>query len=180
MKKLLIGAFVGGIIIFVFQILSWTILNLHKAANQYTPDQNEVLAYLSSRFNKDAQYLMPSYPPDASMEEREKAMKSAEGKPWAIVSYHKEMNMNMTLNIVRGLLVNIFMVGLFCWILSKINAPKFSTILIASLFTGLIVFINVPYTTHIWYETFDLMAYFTDELLGWGVCGLWLGWWYSR
>ena len=45
---------------------------------------------------------------------------------------------------------------------------------------GLIVFFNVPYTNHIFYQTFDLMAYFYDALISFGLCGLWLGWWLPK
>jgi hypothetical protein len=42
------------------------------------------------------------------------------------------------------------------------------------------VFLNAPYTMHIWYGSFDLMAHFADALLQWGLAGLWLGWWLTR
>jgi hypothetical protein len=49
-----------------------------------------------------------------------------------------------------------------------------------TLFTGLIVFLSAPYTMHIWYGSFDLMAHFMDALVAWGVAGLWLAWWLRR
>lgn len=180
MKKITIGALLGGLIIFICQTLSWTILDLHRPANQYTPKQAEVLTYLSSQFSENGQYFLPTYPAGAPMEEAEKTMKESLGKPWAIIAYHKEMKDNMMSAILRVLIVNILMVGLFCWILSKIPNPRFSTIFLASLFTGLIVFINIPYTTHIFYETFDVMASLIDAIVGWGLAGLWLGWWFAR
>ena len=76
--------------------------------------------------------------------------------------------------------VDIILMGLFCWILSKFAVPRFGTILAASIFTGLIAFLNTVYTGHIWYETFDLMAHLTDAIVGWGIAGLWLGWWMSK
>jgi hypothetical protein len=36
MKKLVIGSLVGGIIIFIWQTLSWAMLNLHHASQEYT------------------------------------------------------------------------------------------------------------------------------------------------
>ncbi|HKH60589.1 MAG TPA: hypothetical protein VKA49_07145 [Flavitalea sp.] len=180
MKKLLIGAIVGGIIIFLWQFLSFALLNLHGKAFQYTPKQNEIMNSLNSLITEDGQYLLPGLPPDATSEQHEAAMKSSEGKPWAMVSYHKAMEMNMGMNMIRGLVVDIIAVALLCWIISKMNLPTFGTVLTASIFTGLIVFFTAPYTGHIWYDTFDIMAYFMDALVGWGACGLWLGWWYSR
>lgn len=180
MKKIIIGAIVGGIIIFIVQTLSWTILDLHRPANRYTPKQDEILGFLNNQFTEDGSYFLPTYPSGSSNDVIEQQMKNAEGKPWAVVAYHRQMNMNMGMNIFRGIIVDIIMMALFCWILSRFANPTFSNVLLASIFTGLIVFINVPYTVHIWYETFDLTAYLIDSLVGWGLAGLWLGWWYSR
>ena len=180
MKKLLIGAIVGGIILFIWQTLSFAILNLHGKAFTYTPKQDEIMNALNSLITEDGQYLMPGLPPDATSEQHDALMKSGEGKPWAMVSYHKAHDMSMGMNMVRGLLVDIVAIGLLCWILSKINLPTFGTLLTATIFTGLIVFFTAPYTAHIWYQNFDIMAHFMDAIVGWGLTGLWLGWWYSR
>jgi hypothetical protein len=180
MKKLLIGALVGGIIIFLWQFLSFALLNLHGKAFQYTPKQDEILNSLNSLLTEDGQYLIPGLPADATSEQEEAAMKAGEGKPWAMVSYHKAMEMDMGMNMFRGLVVDIIAVALLCWIISKMNLPTLGTVLTASIFTGLIVFFTAPYTSHIWYDTFDIMAYFMDAIVGWGACGLWLGWWYTR
>jgi len=86
----------------------------------------------------------------------------------------------MYMNMARSLLVDIVIIWLLCWLLAKIPSPSFGTVLIGSIGTGIIVFLNAPYTMHIWYGSFDLMAHFTDALLEWGIAGLWLGWWLTR
>ena len=182
MKKTIIGAIVGGIILFVWQFLSWGALNLHQAQYKYTPKQDSIVAYLGTQFSEGGGYMMPTFAPGASEEEIKKQMKDCEGKPWAQVVYHKSMpGMNtMFMNMGKSLVVNIVIIWLLCWLLVKIPSPSFGTIFIGTLGTGLIVFLNVPYTLHIWYESFDLMAYFTDSIVSWGVAGLWLGWWLRR
>ena len=180
MKKLIIGAIVGGILLFIWQTLSFALLNLHGKAFQYTPKQEEIMTSLNSFFNEEGQYLLPRAPDDATMEERESMMKSSEGKPWAMISYHKSMDMSMGMNMVRGLLVDIVAIALFCWIISRMDLPTMGKILTASIFTGLIVFFTAPYTAHIWYDSFDIMAHFMDAIVGWGLVGVWLGWWYGR
>lgn len=180
MKKIIIGAIIGGIIIFICQTLSWTILDLHRPANQYTPKQDEVMTYLNGQFTENGSYFLPTYPPGSSNEVMEQLMKSADGKPWAVIAYHKQLKTNMGMNIFRGLIVDIIMVGLFCWILSRFANPRFSTVFMASLLVGLIAFLNFPYTIHIWFETFDLSANLLDAIAGWGLAGLWLGWLYGK
>jgi hypothetical protein len=55
------GSLVGGIILFVWQFLTWGMLNLHEAQQRYTPKQDSVLAYLGSQFSEDAAYMMPPF-----------------------------------------------------------------------------------------------------------------------
>ena len=152
-------------------------LNLHHASQEYTPKQDSIMSYLNSQFSEDGSYLMPNYPPGTSREDMEKQMDGNKGKPWMQIQYHKALNVNMGANIFRGLVVDIIMVALLCWILMKISVPRFSTIFIACLLTGLIVFMNSPYTIHIWYPKADIMVHLADALISWGLCGIWLGWW---
>ena len=180
MRNILIGALVGGVILFICQSISWMVLDLHAKANRYTPKQTEIMNVLNQHLTEDGEYFLPNHPETATMDEAMAAMDAMEGKPWAKISYHKVMDANMTLNMVRGLIVNIVAVALLCWILVRINLPTFNTILLASLFTGLIVFLNAPYTQYIWYEGFDIWAHFADAVFGWGFVGLWLGYFLRR
>lgn len=182
MKKMIIGALVGGIILFAWQFLTWGVLNLHEAQQKYTPKQDSILSYLNSQFSEDGAYLMPNFPPGTSNEEMKKQMKASVGKPWAQVVYHKSMDGmdKMFMNMGRSLLVNILIIGMLSWLLLKLPTPSFGTVFIGTLGTGLIIFLHAPYTMHIWYGSFDLMAHFADAIVSWGVTGLWLGWWLRR
>ena len=179
MKKSLIGAVVGGIIIFIWQFISWGAVNLHKPAQQYTPKQDAVMAVLNNNLEEGGYYI-PNLPDGASTEEQQKAMQEMAGKPWATVQYHKSMDTNMTMNMIRGFITNVITVWLLCWILLRLKNQDFGTIFTASLFTGLIIFLNVPYVYHIWYQSFDLMAHFLDAIVSWGITGLFLAWWLPR
>ena len=50
----------------------------------------------------------------------------------------------------------------------------------ASLGVGIIIFLNSPYTYHIWYETPGQKGYLIESLAEFGFTGLWLGWWLRR
>jgi hypothetical protein len=182
MKKLIIGALVGGIILFIWQFLTWGPLNLHRAQQQYTPKQDSIMAYLNTQFTTDGGYVLPNYSPNASSEEVQKQMAASQGKPWAQVIYHTSMpGMNkMFVNMGRGLLVNFVIVWMLCWLLLKIPSASFATIFLGTWATGVIVFLNATYTQHIWFGSFDLIAHFIDALVAWGLAGIWLGWWLSR
>ena len=80
MKKLIIGSIVGGIIIFLWQFISWAALNLHHASQEYTPKQDSILSYLNTQFSEDGAYLLPNYLPGTSREEMEKQMEKQRRK----------------------------------------------------------------------------------------------------
>jgi hypothetical protein len=183
MKKTIIGSLVGAIIIFLWQFLSFAAVNLHKPAQQYTDKQDAIMSFLNSQGLQEGGYFMPGLPETATRSEMEAAMKATDGKPWARIEYHNKAENNtnaMIMNMVRGLLVNIVIVFLFCWLVGKINNPGFGTILGGALAVGMISFLNQPYTIFIWYKSFDIWATFLDAVVMWGLAGIWLAWWLRR
>lgn len=178
--KIIIGALVGGIIIFIWQFLSWTILDLHRPAQEYTPKQDSVLAYLNTQFDSSAAYFLPNLPKGASSDEMEKFAEDANGKPWVQIAYHKSYDASMGMNILRALVTDILIVLFFCWILSGFTANSFGKTFLAAILTGLIISLYSNYIIHIWYQTFDLEAHFIDNIVSWGATGIWLGWWLNR
>jgi hypothetical protein len=178
MKKLLIGSFVGALILFIWQFLSWTTLNIHESNFQYSENQEAILESLSSSL-KPGTYYMPTVPPDASEEVYKQAMIDSEGKPWAVVQYHDSLEFNMGMNMFRGFAINFVTLMLLCWVLLKITPTSFSTILITTLSIGFIGFFNNEYIDSIWFDT-NVMPDFFDTIIQWGICGAWLGWWLNR
>ncbi|HEY0355365.1 MAG TPA: hypothetical protein VGC29_04125 [Flavisolibacter sp.] len=180
MKNILIGALVGGLIIFIWQFLSFAAVNLHEPSQKYTEKEQAILDFLASQNLEEGGYIIPNIPPGASKEEREAKMKAGEGKPWASIQYHQTMENNMVMNMIRGFIVNVIVVYLFCWLMMRMRTPNFSTIFASALVVGLIIFMNAPYVGFIWNESFDIWAYFLDYVVSWGLVGLWLGWFLTR
>jgi len=180
MKKYLIGAIVGGLLIFIWQFLSFALVNIHEPAQNYTEKEGDIINFLSSIDLPEGGYVVPTVPPGASMDEAKAKMDSCAGKPWAIIQYHKAMEENMTMNMVRGFFTNVVMILIFCWLVGKFVSPSSGTIILAALATGFIVFLNAHYTNHIWYETFDIWAHLLDAVVSWGLAGIWLSWWLRR
>ena len=180
MKKTIFGALVGGLLIFIWQTLSWTMLDLHRPGENYTAKQDSIISFLSSQFSEDGAYMVPYIPKGSSSEEMEKEMKDAYGKPWAQIQYHAKMEYSMPMNIIRGLLVDIIITWMLCCMIMIYNNNNFSKTFISCLFVGFISFLNIVYTKDIWYKVFDINAYLIDTVAAWGLCGLWLGWWLNR
>ena len=102
MKKWLIGSLVGGIIVFAWQFLSWTMLGIHNDAARYHPAQDSIVNYLSSVIKEDGAYMLPTAKPEMSRSEHEEMVKQMEGKPWASVIYHNNFKYNMARQMTRG------------------------------------------------------------------------------
>ncbi len=180
MKKLVIGALVGGILVFIWQTLSWTALMLHSKEYQKAPGEEAIMSALNGQLKETGQYYLPGVDENASSEERQKLMDAIKGKPWAVVSYHQAYNANMVTNIIRGLLVDIVAVYFVCWILAGNTNRSFSRIFISTLLIGVIGYLFIPYSMQIWFETPGSITNFVDTLISWGLCGAWLGWWLNR
>jgi hypothetical protein len=182
MKKILVGGLVGGLLVFIWQTLSWTMLDLHRPAQGYSPKQDSIMRVLSANLTEGG-YLLPTVPKGASFDEAIKSGEKMQGKPWASVQYHASFNESMNqmyMNMARSLVTDMIMVCLFCWILGRSSRISPGYAFLAAIFTGLIVYINQPYSQHIWYHTFDAKAHLLDELASWGLCGIWLGWYLPR
>src|SRR6266487_3813508 len=120
MKKSVIGAVVGGIILFIWQALSNTVLNLHYDSHRYTPAQESILNYLNTQLNEDGRYYMPALPRGSSMDDYNKLASTSKGKPWALIDYHTSLKADMPMAMFRTLLTDIIVAWLLCWILLKI------------------------------------------------------------
>lgn len=118
----LLGALVGGLIIFIWQFLSWAMLNLHGSNQKYTPNQDSILSCLNANITEDGTYFLPNVAPGTSQEDQQKMMDSSIGKPWVIVSYHKEMKMSMGMNMIRGYLADVVAVLILCWVFGLMHS----------------------------------------------------------
>ena len=180
MKKMLIGAIVGGLIIFLWQFVSFAATELHYSATRHTPKQEAILQFMTSQQLEDGGYFIPRTTKEASTEEMEKSMNNMKGKPWMRIEYHNSYNQDMMMNMFRGLVVNVIMIYLFIGLLKRMGVLTTGKVVTASLITGLIIFLNTAYTNHIWYQTFDTWAHLADALISWGLAGAWLGWWLNN
>jgi hypothetical protein len=175
MKNQLIGALVASIILFMWQFLSWALLNIHGSEMSYTPNQDAIMEVLSANL-EEGQYYMPRLPDTASNEEQQAAMEAALGKPWAIVSYHASMSNDMGMNMLRGWVIDFVAAFLLCWLLLQMANLDFKTCLLASLAVGLIGYFTIDYLNSIWFDS-NSLASLLDAVVQWGICGAWLGWW---
>ena len=179
MKKTIIASVVGGLILFLWQFASWAALNIHGSGMQYTPKQDKILEALAAEGLEEGSYFLPNVPPSASAEEHSAYQKANLGKPWAQISYHKSLNDNMTMNMIRGLIIDILAAFLLVWILMSNKDNNFKHSIMVSLAVGLIGYLTISYLNSIWFES-NSIPHLIDTVVSWGLVGCWLGWYLTR
>lgn len=177
--KSIIAILVGGVLLFVWQFLSWTIFNIHGGNQKYTAKQNEIIQFLDQNLEGEGSYFLPNFPPGTSQEEQQAKMEALKGTPWVAIAFHKSMDMNMGVNMARGLVINFVAIGLLLWVLMQFANKGFKEVYMASLFTGLISYFTGSYTFSIWYET-NSIPDLIDAIASWSLVGLWLGYYISK
>lgn len=174
MKKSIIGALVGGILLTLWQTLSWTALNIHASQVSHTPHQDKILNVLSEVNLQEGHYFLPALSPDASPEEYKAAQANMIGKPWATLSYHHKAKMQIGMNLFRALIVNILSVFLVCYILLGDPNLSFQKVFLSCLSIGVIGYLTLPYLNSIWFET-NSIPDLIDNIVQWALVGLALG-----
>ncbi len=182
MKKWVIGSLVGAIIVFGLQFLAWTVSGIHDAEAKYTPAQDTLLGQISSVLKEDGMYMLPTVPPGSSMEEQEALGKRMDGKPWATVMYKTAYVHDMTRPLIRGFLIDLFLVFSLIYILTRGGTPPAIRVFAGSVAVGLFTFLNGPYMMHNWFQVpmETITGHLIEALAVWGVTGIWLGWWLNK
>ncbi len=179
MKKLLIGALVGSIILFIWQFLSWSLLDLHGSQMEHTDKQDQIMAALNEAGLEDGSYFLPRLPRSASADEAQAAMEESVGQPWAKVQYRNEMKAPGAANFIRGWAISFVAVLLLGWILGQFREVTLSNAVIASVSIGIIGYLTISYLNSVWFEG-NTIPDLIDAIVPWAITGAWLGWWMPR
>ncbi len=181
MKRTLIAALVGGIIIFAWQAASWMVLQLHEDAYKYTPNEQAIIGSLSTNLSQEGAYMIPGFDPSLSEDQKQKVMEGMGNKPWALVQYHPSRdNDNMAGAMIRGFLIAFLSVWIVAWLLKGING--FGNIFFRCIIIGFLLWMFTWYNQHNWFSTpwSVIKPELIDHLVAWGLTGIWLGWWLNK
>ena len=178
MKKLIIGSVVGGLILFIWQFLSFMLLDLHYSQMAYTPAQDQILEALNEANIEDGEYYMIRAPKGVT-EGQEALTAERMGKPWAMVNYHSSLENNMGMNMFRGFVIDLVAVLILCWILLNFANLDMKTAVLSSVGVAIIGYLVGSYLNSVWYQT-NSLPYLIDAIVPWAAIGCWLGWWLKR
>jgi hypothetical protein len=179
MKNKLLFTLIGGVIIFVWQFMSFALVNFHQSATEYTPAQDEILAKLDELNLEEGMYFLGQPDPSLTMDEQEEVMKKYANKPWATLNYQKEMSMDMAMPMVRSLIIDFIIAFFLFWIFLQQKDANLIKRILLSVAIGFITFLSVPYTNYIWFKEPDIWAYLIDGIIPWAILGF-VGHYFAR
>ena len=185
MKKIIIATLVGGIILFVWNALSWMVMPTHLHTFQHSNSQDAILASLKSSGLATGAYMMPSvdntnvgaFDSDYHKKSKENAEANV-GKPMATIFYNESMPGMDIGQILRGLLYSLIAVFCVCLLLSLAYQSNASflmrwwmVMLIAIVYTMMGPLMMHNWMMEPWQYT---QGFICDAFIGWGLTGLWL------
>ena len=175
MKSVLLGAVLGGVILFAWSAISWMVLPWHNASFRKFDQEKVVEVVLESNALQKGIYLLPSAMV-GTPEEKKEAHERAEIGPFAFVVMSPKGWGSMPLHMLGGLAIQILGAGLVTTLLVAIKKPKTSYleklgfVLLFSLAAAVVC--HLPYLN--WWGfslEFTLLA-FVDLFIGWLLAGL--------
>lgn len=178
-KNYFITLLVAIAVFFLFQMASWMFTPIHNSTFKGLPNQPDSMMSIMNGM-EDGVYAIPYTDPNLSQEEQEKSHEAAKGKPWLLVTYHNTMPSSMTTQMVVGLILNIISIMLVMWFIGKMNLTSFVSKFIATFLFGVFLVLQSNLMSMNWWHTpahFEVPE-IIDNLLGWGLVGLVVGWLY--
>jgi len=101
----------------------------------------------------------------------EQYIKDHHGKPHAVLNYHHELDLTMTSNLIRSLVMNLLTAFALFWLLGQLPVTSYTGRILASLCIGLIGFMFVPYSNFIWFKNPDIRAHLIDAIVPFSILG---------
>ena len=183
MKNIIIGGIVGGITLFFWGWMAWTVLPLHTASVRPIENEDRVVEVLSSNLGAHGVYSFPSMPreEDVSAEEQQLATdewaKKYQRGPIGMIIYDPHGNdPYMTGQMLSGFGINLLSAMLAVWLLSRSTA--FSGSFIARVaycgVLGVLISIFSHLTNWNWlgFPLDYTTAMMTDTVIGWVLAGI--------
>lgn len=179
-RPLIFGAALGGIVVFIWSFVSWTILPWHTADLLRFTNEGEVAAVLAGNMHGDGLYTLPAMPPNYSTMSAEQkkaadAQMDADMKRGPVVyglvrsgygvNIGKMMGAAIFFDVLAALLVTMLVLKI-----GGTYAGRVSFIVTIALAVSLIAF--VPNWVWFGYPSRWVLTMMADTLVAWLLAGL--------
>jgi hypothetical protein len=174
MKVLIKGALIGGLIAFIWMIISWMILPWHQMTISILPNEVPVAESLKNNVHENGLYILP-WLTDKSEKARVEFDQKIKNGPYAYMVVHpKGFDLKKSEMIILGLLSNILVALVLTYLLTKTHGlsylQKVGFVKMAAVAGALAVILpNI-----IWWQfplAYSLLT-LVDTAVAWGFAGL--------
>lgn len=176
MKRILLGAVAGGLIVFAWSAVLHMATPLGMAGISVLPGEEAVLAAVRSNVREDGFYFFPAagMSPDMSEAEHEAWAERMRTGPTGILVIHPQgAEPMMARQLVLELVTDILAALLVAFGLSHVQAPYGRRVLLVAL-AGVFAWLAVSASYWIWYGFPEALvgAELVDQVGGWLLAGL--------
>ena len=182
-KKILLGGVVGGIVVFVWSVISHMILPLGMAGFSQLPNEDMVVTALRENIKEPGLYYFPGMEQIAGMTAEEKKVsmqrweeKYRQGPNGTLIYQPQGQNPMMPKQLIIELLSNIAGALVAAYLLAKAvgGLASFGSRVLFVLLLGLFASLAIDISYWDWYGfpgSFTLAA-IIDQVVSWGLAGL--------
>jgi hypothetical protein len=177
MKQLIFGAIVGGIILFIWGWLSWSLVPIHSSTIKTIENEEAVISTMHVNMTEEGVYAFPGMPaPGDPTAENEWIQKYRQG-PIGMVIYNPEGTEPMLgSQMIIGLIICLLSSYLAAWFLSRSTAASSSYFARVAYFGMLGIFISIVSHLVNWnwmgYPLDYTVSWIMDAVIGWILAGL--------
>lgn len=160
------GGIIGGIILFLWGMVSWLVLSWHMTTMNGFKDEQAVASTIQSNVLQSGIYIIPL--------EQMKTTPEATQTPLIFASVHLEGTQSMVIPSLIGLVNQIVAAILVAWLLTKTSGlgyfGRVGFVIVFALAVGVIS--QVPYWNWFAFDPKYTLVMIADLLIGWFLAGL--------
>ncbi len=176
MKQLLLGALVGGIILFIWGWISWTILPIHTSSIRNINNEEAVISAMHINMDQKGVYVFPAMPVVQDQTLQDEYLQKYQQGPVGMIIYDPGGSEPMMASqMIVGIIISIISSYLAAWFLSRSTAAS-SNYFARVAYCG-VLGIFVSLVSHIvnwnWmgYPMDYTISWVMDAVIGWVLAG---------
>ena len=179
---MLLGGIAGGVVLFVWSVLAWTLLPLHRSSLRTLAAESRVVEALAQARTPGGLYVIPGLPDASGKTEEERAAAQREWEdralrgPVATLAYHPEGRSpaRMFRPMMRGLGFAVAAAVFSAVVLRRANIASHVGRVALVLGMGLFAWILGPAMQWNWfaYPADYTLSVLVDTLAGWAIVGV--------
>ncbi|MBI4548255.1 MAG: hypothetical protein HY707_09760 [Ignavibacteriae bacterium] len=176
MKKIILAAITGGIILWVWGFLAWVVFPLHKPSIRNISNEDAVIEVLRTNMDAKGVYIFPGMPADYNQASMEAYTQKYMRGPMGMIIYDPQgSDPMMASQFINGLIIFIISAFLAAWFLSRSTAAAssyFARVLFCGML-GIVVSVFTYLSAWNWmgYPLDYTTAMMIDAIVGWLLAG---------